>query len=65
MKEKDQIRIVGKQLFSDNPDMIRITLDIPRIKWLILQSELKSKSFGNIVDAPQLIDTTSSIDTYA
>ena len=65
---EEQIKIIGKQKFRDNPDMVRITMDIPRIKWLVLQSELKSKSFGNIVDMPdqeiKLLDTTSIIDVH-
>lgn len=65
---EEQIKIVGKQQFRDNPDMLRITIDIPRIKWLVLQNDIKSKSFGNIVDLPEseikLLDTTSTIDIH-
>jgi hypothetical protein len=65
----EQIKILGKQIYKDNPDMMRITMDIPRIAWLVLQQEIKSKSFGNIVDVPdqeiKVLDTTSTIDTYA
>jgi len=64
---KEQIKIVGKQQFRDS-DMLRITLDIPRVEWLLLQQELISKSFGNIVKVCdqeiQLIDTTSTIDIH-
>ena len=52
MKETNDIKIVGKQKFRDS-DMLRVTLDLSQLTWLILQNEIKSKSFGNITDVSE------------
>jgi len=70
-EEKNEIKVVGKQQFRDS-DMLRITIDIPQVKWLILQQELMSKSFGNIVEVREpeyklleSSDSTNRLNIYA
>ena len=66
----ERIKVLQKQKFRDS-DMLRITMDIPRNKWLILQQEIRSESFGNIIEVPEadklldIPDSTSAIDIYA
>ena len=47
MKESQKIKIVGKQHFQDS-NILRITLDLSPLSWLLLQNEIKSKRFNNI-----------------
>jgi len=51
-EETGEIKIVGGQNTTDGK-MVRITLDMSRVNWLILKSEIQSKSFHNIVEVAE------------
>jgi len=51
-EEKNEIKIVGEQRFRDDSTKIRITMDMPRLTWLILKSEIRSREF-NVVDSKE------------
>jgi len=44
------VKIVGEQRFRDDSSKVRITVDMPRIAWLILKQQFKSNAFYNIID---------------
>lgn len=53
MKEgKNEIKVVGEQRFRDDSTKIRITMDMPRLTWLILKSEIRSREF-NVIDSKE------------
>ena len=51
------VKIVGEQRFRDDSSKIRITVDMPRIAWLILKQQFKSNAFYNIIDDDSDKDT--------
>lgn len=53
----EEIKIVGEQRFRDDASKVRITVDMPRIAWLILKQQFKSNTFYNIIDDDSEKDT--------